>query len=109
MLPALEVDPERMRQNLDATHGLIFAEAVSMALSDRIGKMPAHMLVQAACERAREQKRDLLEVLREEPALRGHLAPADLASLFEVRNYLGSAAEFVRRVLAETRELSATR
>jgi 3-carboxy-cis,cis-muconate cycloisomerase len=107
MLPALEVDPERMRQNLDATHGLIFAEAVSTALGDRMGKMPAHMLVEAACTKAREQKRHLLGVLREEPGLRGHLAPADLASLFDVRNYLGSASEFVRRVLAETGELSA--
>jgi 3-carboxy-cis,cis-muconate cycloisomerase len=109
MLPALEVDPERMRQNLDATQGLIFAEAASTALGDRMGKMPAHMLVEAACTRAREQKRHLLDVLREEPGLRGHLAPADLASLFDVRNYLGSASEFVRRVLAETRELSAAR
>ena len=109
MLPALEVDPERMRQNLDATQGLIFAEAVSTALGDRMGKMPAHMLVEAASTKAREQKRHLLDVLREESGLRGHLAPADLASLFDVRNYLGSASEFVRRVLAETRELSAAR
>lgn len=109
LLPALEVHPERMRQNLDATQGLIFAEAVSMALGDRMGKMPAHMLVQAACKKAREQKCNLLDALREEPGLRGHLGPADLASLFEVRNYLGSAVEFVRRVLAETRELSTAR
>jgi len=109
MLPALEVNPERMRQNLDATHGLIFAEAVSTALADRMGKMPAHMLVEAACKKAQEQKRHLLDVLREEAGLRGHLAPADLTSLFEVRNYLGSANEFVRRVLTETRELSTAR
>ena len=109
LLAKLRVNPERMRQNLDATHGLIFAEAVSTALADRIGKMPAHMLVEAACKRAQEQNRHLLEVLREEPGLRGHLAPADLASLFEWPNYLGSAAEFVGRVLAETREFSAAR
>ena len=109
MLPALEVNPERMRQNLDATHGLIFAEAVSNALANRMGKMPAHMLVEAACKKAQEQNRRLLDVLREEPGLRGHLAPADLTSLFEVRNYLGSATEFVQRILAETREFTAAR
>jgi 3-carboxy-cis,cis-muconate cycloisomerase len=109
LLPALEINPERMRRNLEATHGLIFAEAVSTALADRMGKMAAHMLVEAACKTAQEQNRHLLEVLREEPGLRGHLAPADLASLFELRNYLGSAAELVRRVLAETREFSAAR
>ena len=109
LLPALEVNPERMRRNLEATHGLIFAEAVSTALADRMGKIAAHMLVEAACKTAQEQNRHLLEVLREEPGLRGHLAPADLASLFELRNYLGSAAELVRRVLTETREFSAAR
>jgi len=109
MLPGLEVDTQRMRHNLELTNGLIFAEAVTMALGDRMGKMPAHLLVEAACKRAREQKRYLKDILREESGLRGHLTPADLESLFDVRNYLGSAEEFVRRVVAEARESSATR
>ena len=104
MLPHLEVDTQRMKQNLDATNGLIFAEAVSMALADRMGKMPAHLLVEAACKKSVEQKRSLKDVLREEPGLRGHLTPADLESLFDARNYLGSAEEFVERAIAETRK-----
>jgi len=109
MLPGLEVDTQRMRLNLELTNGLIFAEAVTMALGDRMGKMPAHLLVEAACKKACEQKRHLKDILREESGLRGHLTPADLESLFDVRNYLGSAEEFVRRVVAEARESSATR
>ncbi len=101
MLPGLEVDVDRMRENLELTHGLIFAEAVSMALGDRMGKMPAHLLVEAACKKASEQKRYLIDVLREEPGWHGHLSPVDLESLFEVRNYLGSAEEFTSRVLSE--------
>src|SRR5947208_1065404 len=34
----LEVDAARMRANLDATNGLIMAEAVTMALAEKIGK-----------------------------------------------------------------------
>ena len=109
MLPGLEVDTQRMRHNLEFTNGLIFAEAVTMALGDRMGKMPAHLLVEAACKKTREQKRQLKDVLREEAGLRGHLTPADLESLFDVRNYLGSAEEFIRRVVAEAREFPATR
>jgi adenylosuccinate lyase len=48
-------------------------------------------------------------MLREESGLRGHLTPADLESLFDVRNYLGSADEFIRRVVAEAREFPAPR
>ncbi|HKM82754.1 MAG TPA: 3-carboxy-cis,cis-muconate cycloisomerase [Candidatus Acidoferrum sp.] len=109
MLPGLEVDTGRMRHNLELTNGLIFAEAVTMALGDRMGKMPAHLLVEAACKKAREQKRHLKDILREESGLRGHLTPADLESLFDVRNYLGSAEEFIRRVVAEAREFPETR
>src|SRR6516165_8966396 len=49
MLPHLEVHSQRMQQNLEATNGLIFAEAVTMALADRMGKMPAHLLIEMAC------------------------------------------------------------
>jgi len=104
MLPALEVDGERMRANLEATQGLIFAEAVSMALADRIGRMPAHLLTQAACEKARTGRRHLMEVLREEAD--PHLTQAELESLFDVRNYLGNAEGFVQRVVAQERELA---
>jgi 3-carboxy-cis,cis-muconate cycloisomerase len=101
MLPGLQVDAKRMLKNLDATHGLIFAEAVTMALGDRLGKMPAHMLVELACKKARLENRHLKDVIREEPSLQACLTPTDLARLFDVGNYLGSAEEFVRRVLAE--------
>jgi len=48
IVPHLEVDAARMKLNLDATQGLIFAEAVSMALASHIGKSAAHTLVEAA-------------------------------------------------------------
>jgi 3-carboxy-cis,cis-muconate cycloisomerase len=107
MLPNLEVDRERMLENLEETKGLIFAEAVTVALADRMGKMPAHLLVEAACKKAITEKRPLKEILREEPGLHGHLASADLESLFDARNYLGNAEEFVDRVTAQARELPA--
>ena len=108
MLPGLQVDAQRMRENLGATGGLIFAEAVTMALADRMGKMPAHLLVQGACKKSLEMKRALKDVLREEPGLHGHLAPADLEGLFDARNYLGRADEFVDHVIAQTKEFAVT-
>ncbi|HEV2102910.1 MAG TPA: 3-carboxy-cis,cis-muconate cycloisomerase [Candidatus Acidoferrum sp.] len=108
MLPGLHVDAKRMLKNLDATRGLIFAEAVTMALGDRLGKIPAHMLVELACKRARIENRDLKDVLRTESPINAYLRPADLEGLFDVRNYLGSAEEFITRVLAEVSSSTAT-
>ena len=103
MLPGLEVNPERMRQNIENSKGLIFAEAVSMALADRMGKMPAHLIMEAASKQALAGNRHLKDVLLSEPKLRGHLTAADLESLFDPRNYLGSAAEFLRNVVNAAR------
>jgi 3-carboxy-cis,cis-muconate cycloisomerase len=108
MMSGLEVDTQRMQQNLEATHGLIFAEAVSVALADRMGKMPAHLLVESACVKARTEGRHLKEALRDDRRLHGHLTAADLEGLFDVRNYLGYAEEFVNRILAEARALHTT-
>lgn len=107
MLPHLEVNPQRMEENLNATNGRIFAEAVTMALADRMGKMPAHLLVEAACKKSLSENRPLKDVLRNESGIHGHLAPADLESLFDARNYLGSAEEFVGRVISQAQKFPA--
>ena len=59
----LEVDAARMRANLEATGGLIMAEAVAMALAEKIGKSDAHHLVEAASKKAVAEKKHLRDVL----------------------------------------------
>src|SRR6185369_6994937 len=44
----LEVHPDRMRANLDATHGLLFADAVATRLAPRLGREAAHEFVEHA-------------------------------------------------------------
>ena len=79
----LEVDASRMRTNLDLTHGLILAEAVMMALGDRIGRLAAHDLVEEGCRRAIAEHRHLKEVLVEDPRINRHLSADDLDRLFD--------------------------
>lgn len=100
MLEGLDIDVARMRQNLDATHGLILAEAVSVELGRHIGRLPAHQLVEQACRRAAEQKRHLRDVLAEDPEVQAHLSSEDLERLFDPGNYTGLAETLVERVLA---------
>jgi 3-carboxy-cis,cis-muconate cycloisomerase len=102
-LEGLELDPARMRANLEATHGQILAEAVTMALGSRIGRGAAHELVKRASQQATATRRRLREVLAEDPVTSAHLLPADLDRLFDPCNYVGMAATFVDRVLAGRR------
>ncbi|TMB02768.1 MAG: 3-carboxy-cis,cis-muconate cycloisomerase, partial [Deltaproteobacteria bacterium] len=102
-IEGLEVDPARMRSNLEATRGRILAEAASMALAARVGRSQAHEIVERASRRAAESGRQLREVLAEDPAAAKHLPAKDLAEVFDPRNWLGESAALVDRVLAERR------
>ena len=71
-----------------------------MALGGRIGRLPAHHLVEGACRRAVNEGRHLREVLGEDPEVRKHLSPADLDRLLDPANYVGLAEALVNRALA---------
>lgn len=107
LLEGLEVEPARMRANLDATQGLVMAEAVKMGLAPHLGGQRAYALVEQASRSAAEQQRPLLEVLAAEPEVQAALAPAALAALFDPAGYLGATADFIDRALAEHRRAPA--
>lgn len=99
IVPKLEIDIERMKHNLDATNGLIFAEAVSMALAARMGKADAHKLVEAASKESQRSGKHFRQVLTQDKAVSKHLSSAELDRLFAPENYLGAAQQFVDRVI----------
>jgi 3-carboxy-cis,cis-muconate cycloisomerase len=96
----LEVDVERMRANLDTTHGLIMAEAVTFALAEAIGKSEAHHLVEAASKTAIAEKKHLRDVLAAEPKVTARLPANKIAGLFEPMNYQGASQALIDRLLA---------
>jgi 3-carboxy-cis,cis-muconate cycloisomerase len=95
----LEVDVARMRVNLDATHGLIMAEAVTFALAEKIGKSDAHHLVEAASKKAVAGKQHLRDVLTDDPKVTAHLAADRIAKLFEPMAYQGVSQALIDRLL----------
>jgi 3-carboxy-cis,cis-muconate cycloisomerase len=96
----LEVDAARMRVNLDATGGLIMAEAVTMALAEKIGKSEAHHLVEAASKKAVTEKKGLRDVLTKDPKVGAHLNADKLTKLFEPMAYQGVSQALIDRLLA---------
>src|SRR6266446_5773587 len=101
----LEVDVARMRVNLDATGGLIMAEAVAMALAEKIGKAEAHHLVEAAGKNAvAEKKKGLRDVLTGDARVTAHLSAEKIATLFEPMAYQGVSQVLIDRLLASLDE-----
>src|SRR6266403_1609462 len=100
----LEVDAARMRLNLDATAGLIMAEAVAMALAERIGKSEAHHLVEAASKTAVAEKKNLRDVLEGDPRVTAYLNAGKLTRLFDPMAYQGVSQTLIDRLLASLDE-----
>jgi 3-carboxy-cis,cis-muconate cycloisomerase len=100
----MEVDAARMRANLDASHGLIMAEAVTFALAEKIGKSEAHHLVEAASKRAVAEKNHLRDVLTKDREITAHLSADRLTELFEPMAYQGASQALIERLLASLDE-----
>lgn len=99
-LEGLEVRPDAMRKTLDASGGLIVAEAVMMGLAPHIGRQIAHDVVYDCCRAALTGDISFLDALKAEPQVRDHLDDTALARLVDPVNYLGEAPEMVHRLLS---------
>lgn len=99
LLDSLEVDTNRMLQNIEATNGLIFAENVSLALAVKIGKADAHHLVEKACKTAVVEKKHLKDILEKDSIVAQYLPPSVLADLFNPKNSIGLNDALIDRVL----------
>jgi 3-carboxy-cis,cis-muconate cycloisomerase len=99
VVPHLEIDVKRMRENLELTKGLIFAEAITAALGEKIPRSQARELIDAASQRAIKEKRHLRDVLHDDQKIAAHLSSDQLDKLFDPRNYTGTSNEFIDRVI----------
>jgi 3-carboxy-cis,cis-muconate cycloisomerase len=99
-IPGLEIDTTKMRDNVEVTHGLIFAEAVQMALAPRIGRPAAHKRVEAASKTATKNHRHLRDVIKSDAKIYKYLSSKEIKRLFDPAEYLGVADELIDRVLS---------
>jgi 3-carboxy-cis,cis-muconate cycloisomerase len=99
----IEIDADRMRANLDLTHGLIMAESISFALAAKIGKPEAHKIIEEASRKAVAAKMSLQNVLNDDPRVTAHLPGPVLARMFEPMSYQGAAQTFIDRLVGSLR------
>jgi 3-carboxy-cis,cis-muconate cycloisomerase len=98
-IAGLTVDADRMRTNLEATRGLIFAESLAAALTSRMGRGTAHALVGRACRRAIEEHRDLRAVIAEDPEITCAPITKEIEDAFDLERPTSAAARLVEKVV----------
>ena len=71
ILDGLRVYPERMRENLDRSYGLVYSQRVLLALTEAgLARQAAYEVVQRNAMRAWEERRAFLECLEADPEVR---------------------------------------
>ena len=101
LVGGLQVDPARMRANLDLTKGLTQSEAVMMGLGPYLGRQLAHDLVYDICREVVAGKGSFLDLLANHPQISPHIGREALAGFLDPANYVGLSGEMVDRVLAK--------
>lgn len=84
----LSIDAARMRANIEALNGLVFAEAASTLFAGALGKSAAHALLDTLAQRCVAERRPLLALAQEarsaEPALTSAIDAQALDQAFDV-------------------------
>ena len=82
IVAGLVVYPERMRRNLDASHGLFFSHRLLLALVESgLARNDAYRAVQAHAMRAWEEETDFTDLVRRDRELAGRV---DLDAVFDL-------------------------
>lgn len=94
----LVVDVERMRENLELTHGAIYSQALMLKLVERgMPRREAHELLARLSLRALEEGVPLRELALNDPAVSRHLSPAEIREATDPKYFLRWVEEIFRR------------
>ena len=90
VIEGLEIYPERMRANLEASYGLVHSQTVLVTLLSKgtIQRERAYELVQRNAARAWDESRSFQELLVADAEITELLDPAEIAGCFQESRYL---------------------
>lgn len=92
--------PERLRQNMEITRGLIYSSGVLVALLRKgLDRITAYDLVQRCSMRVWEEDILFVQALTEDETVRAHLSEAEIEALCRPEAYLCHVGEIYDRVL----------
>lgn len=98
---SLVVRPDKMKENLERSQGMIMAESVMMALVGKgMGRQEAHELVRKVSLKAETESKRLIDVLASSKAVKAYLSSAELSKAMDPGNYIGMAPRIVDEVVA---------
>jgi adenylosuccinate lyase len=104
LVEGLVVRADRMRRNLESSHGLFFSQRLLLALVEAgQPRDQAYRLVQAQAMRAAEEERDFQVLAREDQEIAQHLDREALEAVFDLNSFTRHADAVFERLGALNR------
>ncbi len=100
LIAGLEIDSERMQENLGISGQFVYAESVMMALAPKLGRQKAHDLIESVIDGVRDGKL-FLDSLLQSSEISTILSESDLREIFDGGTSILAASKIVDDVLAE--------
>ena len=102
VVDGLEVFPQRMLANLDASLGLVHSQTVLTTLLGKgtLQREEAYALVQRNAMAAWDENRPLAELLKSDPEVTEHLDPDEIEACFDPSRYLRNIDQIFERLEA---------
>ena len=89
VINGLRVYPDRMKQNIEMTRGLVFSQRVMLALVESgLSRERAYEITQRCAMRSWEESLDFRQLLRDEPDVTDHLPGDELEAIFDYNYYM---------------------
>ncbi len=102
IIRGLRVYPERMRANLELSKGLIFSQALMLALVRKgLSRQRAYQLVQRNAMRAWEEGRDFRDLIEGDEEIGKYLDAEEIEEAFSLKRHLQHVNFLFRRVFEE--------
>jgi adenylosuccinate lyase len=99
ILEGLRVYPERMRENLERSHGLIYSQRVLLKLTEKgLPRQQAYEMVKRNAMKAWGEQRSFPDVLAEDPEVMASLSPEEMKACFDPAWYLRNLDAIYRRL-----------
>ena len=102
----MTVKPDRMRRNMDMTHGLVFSPRVMLALVEAgVERGVAYDAVQSAAMQALDEETDFQAIISQSETVRKHIDSAALSELFDYGYFIQQVDAIYERLgIAEISE-----
>jgi len=99
VIEGLDVDPARMAENLERSHGLIYSQRVLLRLTETgLPRQAAYEIVQRSAMRAWRERRSFLELLTADSDVTERLSHDEIKACFDPAWYLRNVDAVFRRV-----------